>query len=105
MEPGDSPLHERMIFIVGAQRSGTFWLQRIVTAHSAISAIPSETALFSDGIAPLFERFQHAASDSPQLGAVYVEREKLIAAARRFCDSVLADHLKPGARFLSERTP
>jgi hypothetical protein len=105
MDLGQSPLHERMIFNVGAQRSGTFWLQRIVTAHSAISAIPSESALFSDGIAPLFERFQQAASDSPQLGALYVERDKLLAATRRFCDAVLADYLEPGARFLSERTP
>src|SRR5437867_3952052 len=43
----DSSLQGRMIFNLGARRSGTFWLQRIVCAHSDVAEIPSETHLFS----------------------------------------------------------
>jgi hypothetical protein len=94
-----------MIFAFGSQRSGTFWLQRIITAHPEISDVPSETELFSSGIAPLFERFHHGVRSSPSVGQLWVEREVLLDAARDFCDRVLEPHLAPGARLLSERTP
>ena len=46
-----------MIFNAGARRSGTYWLQRITCAHPAVAEVPSETYIFSHGIAPLMERF------------------------------------------------
>jgi len=61
-----------MIFNVGSRRSGTFWLQRIVTAHPEVAAVPSETHLFSSGIAPLFECFQHSLRSSTKVGEIYV---------------------------------
>src|SRR4051794_19181933 len=67
MSRADSPLRGRMIFNVGARRSGTFWLQRIVAAHPGVSAVPSETHLFSDGIAPLFSRLQHSVRSSTKV--------------------------------------
>ena len=101
----DSPLRDRMIFAFGAQRSGTWWLQRMLTAHPEVSAVPSETYLFKEGIAPFFERFHHGLKSSTTVAQVYVERDVLIEATREFCDAVLAAHLEPGARYLSERSP
>jgi hypothetical protein len=101
----DSALLGKMIFNVGARRSGTFWLQRIVTAHPAVSAVANETHLFSHGIAPLAERFQHAQPGSAQVGSTYIERESMLDAMRDFCDCVFAPMLEPGRQRLAERTP
>jgi hypothetical protein len=100
-----SPLRGRMIFGVGSRRSGTFWLQRIITAHPAVSAVGSETHLFSHGIAPLAERFHHAALGSAQVGSTFIERAALLDALRDFCDAVFAPMLEPGKERLAERTP
>lgn len=93
-----------MIFNLGARRSGTFWLQRIVTAHPQVGAVPAETHLLSHGIAPLMERFHHGDPGSTEVGAVFIERERLIAALRRFCDEVFGQFLGEGLR-VAERTP
>jgi sulfotransferase family protein len=105
MSRADSPLRGRMIFNVGARRSGTFWLQRIVTAHPQVSAVPSETHLFAEGIAPLFGRFQHSLRSSSKVGQVYVDREQALDAVRDLCDVVFAGMLEPGSTRLAERTP
>jgi hypothetical protein len=94
-----------MIFNVGSRRSGTFWLQRIVTAHPEVSAVGSETHLFSHGIAPLAERFHHAAMGSGQVGTTFIERDTLLDALRDFCDTVFIPMLEPGKTRLAERTP
>jgi len=94
-----------MIFNVGSRRSGTFWLQRIVTAHPEVSAVGSETHLFSHGIAPLAERFHHAALRSGQVGSTFIERDALLDALRDFCDAVFAPMIEPGKTRLAERTP
>src|SRR5438045_3913957 len=36
----DSPLKGKMVFSFGARRSGTWWLQRVITAHPAVAARP-----------------------------------------------------------------
>jgi len=94
-----------MIFNVGARRSGTFWLQRIVTAHPRVASVPSETHLFSHGIAPLFELFQHSLRSSTTTGRVYVERSAALDGARDLCDAVFAGFLDEGSARLAERTP
>jgi hypothetical protein len=94
-----------MIFNVGSRRSGTFWLQRIVTAHPDVSAVGSETHLFSHGIAPLADRFHHAALGSSQVGSTFIERDALLDALRDFCDAVFAPMIEPGRTRLAERTP
>jgi len=104
----DSPLRDRLVFIVGARRSGTNWLQRIVCAHPDAMAIPSETHLFSHGLAPLAARFQHGAVSSPKTGRVFVPREEAHDALRDVADRVfggLAASLAPDARLIVERTP
>ena len=80
-----------MIFNVGARRSGTYWLQRITCAHPAVAEVPTETYVFSHGIAPLMERFHHGDRDHVDVGLVYADRTKLIAAIRSLCDTVFGE--------------
>jgi hypothetical protein len=94
-----------MIFNVGARRSGTYWLQRIVCAHPAVGEVPSETYVFSHGIAPLMERFQHDEPESQEVGRVYADRERLIASVRALCETVFGEFASDGQTHVAERTP
>ena len=105
MSRADSPLSERVIFCFGARRSGTYLVQRLIAAHPAVSAVPSETHLISHGIAPLLERFHHGVRGSPQIGSVYADRDALLDAVRDLCDTAFAEYLDPGATHVVERTP
>ena len=95
----------RLIFNVGARRSGTYWLQRITCAHTAVAEVPSETYVFSHGVAPLMERFQHDERLSQEVGRVYADRAKLIAAVRSLCDTVFGEFADSGQTHAAERTP
>lgn len=102
-----SSLRDRMIFLVGARRSGTNWLQRTLASHPDVVSIPSETFLFQ-GLQPLVERFQHVAISSERTGFVYADRDTLLDALRDFCDRIfsdLASRLASGAQRIIERTP
>lgn len=94
-----------MIFIVGARRSGTYWLQRIVCAHPAVAEVPSETYVFSHGIAPLMERFQYEDRESQEVGQVYADRERVIGAVRALCDTIFGEFAQAGEDRVAERTP
>jgi hypothetical protein len=94
-----------MIFSFGARRSGTWWLQRIITAHPDVAAVPSESFFFSNAIAPLFERFQHVDRDGMSTGRIYADRELLLDATRDFCDRVFAQFQTAEATRVAERTP
>jgi hypothetical protein len=104
----NSPLRDKVIFMVGARRSGTNWLQRIVAGHPDVACAPTETYLFSRGIALLAERFQHGAAGSYTLAKIYMDRDAFLDAVRDFCDQVftgLIEVLGPGASRFAERTP
>lgn len=104
----DSPLRGRLVFLVGARRSGTNWLQRIVCSHPDAVAVPSETHLFSHGLAPLAARFQHGAVSSPKTARVYLPRDEAHDMLRDVADRVfggLAASLAPSAQLIVERTP
>lgn len=104
----DSPLRERMLFVVGARRSGTNWVQRVLTAHPGVVAVPTETYLFARGLAPLEQRFQHAAIGSLKVGSIYMPRDDMLDAFRDLCDRVfggILEALDPGAQYLLERSP
>ena len=94
-----------MIFNVGARRSGTYWLQRITCAHPAVAEVPSETYVFSHGIAPLMERFQHDERDSQEVGKVFADRGRVIEAVRSLCDTVFGEFIGAGQMHVAERTP
>jgi len=94
-----------MIFNVGARRSGTYWLQRITCAHPAVAEVPSETYVFSHGIAPLMERFHHDDPTYEEVGQVFARRERVIAAVRNLCDTVFGEFVQEGQTHAAERTP
>lgn len=101
----NSPLKGKMVFSFGARRSGTWWLQRIITAHPAVAAVPSESFFFSHAIAPLMEAFQDIDRDAPSTGRIYAERELLLDATREFCDRIFAQFADRGTERIGERTP
>jgi hypothetical protein len=108
MSRENSPLRDRVLFVVGARRSGTNWIERILAAHPDVVAIPTETYLFSDGIKPLTERFQHANPSTAAMGRTYMPRERLMDLLRDFTDAVFLEALerrRPEARYIVERTP
>ena len=98
-------LDSRLVFVVGFPRSGTYWLQRVISAHRDIAAVPNETHIFSRVVAPFVEQFHHGARSSPSSSGIYIDRTVLMDHVRRLCDDVLAPHMTPGARLLSERSP
>jgi hypothetical protein len=101
----ESPLRGRVVFLVGARRSGTNWLERILAVHPAITAMPPETYLFSHGIAPLAERVQHANPSSPMMGKTFMHRDGFLDAVRDLVDRAFLDNIDADTRFLVERTP
>jgi hypothetical protein len=97
-----------MLFLVGAQRSGTNWLQGMLKLHPDVIALPSETQLLSYGMHVL-ERFtQQGPMESWVTSRTFMERDEFADAARDFCDSVfgqLAAKLDSSAPYILERTP
>jgi hypothetical protein len=78
-------------------------------AHPQVGTIPGETFLFSDGLRPLADRFQHGLAGSARTGIAFMDRGAFLDAARAFCDAVfdgLAEvvGVPPGGRIV-ERTP
>ncbi len=93
------------IFIVGAARSGTTWVNDIFAAHPHVASI-RESWLFSrnNGLGTLLVD-SHRWSESPQgLGRI-LEREKLIELIRQFSCEILSEAIGPNHRFLVEKSP
>lgn len=108
MARADSRLRDRVVFLVGARRSGTNWLERILTAHPDIIAMPTETYLFSHGIQPLSERFQYANPNSSEMGRTFLPRDVFLDVARELVDRAMVEQLAlqhPEPRYVVERTP
>lgn len=99
------PIGERIVFIVGARRSGTLWLQRMIAAHPRVASIPTETYLFSYGISQVFERLQHGLISSPRVAAVHADRDRVVEATRGLCDAIFGGFIDPTSDLLLERTP
>jgi hypothetical protein len=105
--PSGGDLSSRLIFLVGARRSGTNWLHSLLGLHPRVAKVPSETHLFYT-LARLQERFQHGLIGSANTGAVYLPRDEMIASFRDLCDRAFAIQMRTYGgpdHLLVERTP
>lgn len=98
-------------FIVGAQRSGTTWVQRMLCAHPHIVG-GQESHLFSGYLAPLWQRWEAErdlrAGGSRTVGlACYLTEDELAEECRRLARRVFErlEQAKPAATLLVEKTP
>ena len=83
-----SPLRERVIFVVGAPRSGTTWLVTLLATHPEIAGVEAESHLFDFGVDRLFDNLE---GRDPHFHGLlsYLDREELVDLARDLCDGVL----------------
>ncbi|MCI1752570.1 MAG: sulfotransferase [Flavobacteriales bacterium] len=49
---------KQYVFVVGAPRSGTTWLHRMLAEHPSVASINAELTLFSSYLAPVVKRFK-----------------------------------------------
>ncbi len=96
----------RLIFVGGCERSGTTLVQKILTSHSRIAGGPE--FVFTGRIADLYRRMttSYPGPYATRLEAFY-DDEELAAAFRSFYGSFFRRLIegKPGALYLSEKTP
>lgn len=104
----DSAMRGRLLLLVGARRSGTNWVERILTSHPGVVAMPTETYLFSHGARPFADLIQHTSPGTRTISRTYMERDAFRFAMRQFLDTVFLDckqRLGSDATYLLERTP
>jgi hypothetical protein len=102
-----SALRGRVLFLVGARRSGTNWLHNLLTLHPRLVKVPSETHLLYT-LSDLAPRFQHGLVGSANTGAVFLPREEMLDGFRDLCDRAFAHQLRVYGgpdTILVERTP
>lgn len=98
----------RLVLVVGAPRSGTTWLQRMLSVHPDVVSIPSETHLFSLGLSILRDRTQGALLDSTSTATWFMPRQEFTTAARQFADACFRSYVRrrhPDAKRVVERSP
>jgi len=101
------PSTRRLVFLVGAQRSGTTWLQLMLAASQHVATV-NETHLFSQYLHSQFETWERLKDNIRAIGLAHVmEEAEFLALIRQFCDGVLNRVLaaKPGATVILEKTP
>ena len=110
-EPAQTPA--RIVFIVGAPRSGTTWLQLLLFNIGGVASA-NETHLFSQYLRSAEETWHKLAnrrSEKPNLRQIglhpLLTEEEFIKLCRQFADGVFDTILKanPEARLLLEKTP
>jgi hypothetical protein len=107
MPIADSPLKDRVLFIEGAPRSGTTWLNALCAAHPEIAGIVVESHFFDNGIGQLFRNHEGYSGSGTGL-APFVSREEFVDLVRDLCDGILLGmhrRTKPDARYVVEKSP
>jgi len=113
--PCESPFEGRVVFVLGSRRSGTTWLQELLLAHPDAVGVgamevrpgrldPRETVIMM----ALEDLWANAHSSRGWGLSEYLERDEIIAAMRRFCDTLFAqarDVYKPAATWFVEKSP
>ncbi|HUC09247.1 MAG TPA: sulfotransferase [Stellaceae bacterium] len=101
------PANTKLIFLVGAPRSGTTWLQLLLSASPAI-ATSAETYLFAEYTRSLFAAWQFYNGKQWPVGLHHLMSEaEYFALVRELASKVMARILamKPGATIVLEKTP
>ena len=104
-DPSASPLRERAIFVLGAPRSGTTWLQQLLLVHPAIAGA-GELHIFCEGLGAIFDN--HEGEDPFSGLSAWVTRPELLSLLRAFVDGVmttLRDATRPDATHVLDKTP
>jgi hypothetical protein len=103
-----------VIFLLGAPRSGTTWLQELLAQHPAIAS-SQETKLYHEFINPMWTSWKRQPLEDEDrwrrlrftgLGCILTE-EEFVAMARMFAESVYERvlALKPGSRIILDKDP
>jgi len=101
------PANTKLIFLVGAPRSGTTWLQLLLSASPAI-ATAQETHLFNVYLRSLFVCWKSHRDGQAPIGLPHVFGEtEYLALIRELAAKVMMHILaaKPGATIVLEKTP
>ncbi len=104
-EPATSPLHGRAVFLLGAPRSGTTWLQQLLVLHPQI-ATAGESHVFCEGVGALLNNHDDVDRYSGLSG--WVTRPELLGLIRALVDGVLLrlrDTSRPDATHVLDKTP
>jgi LPS sulfotransferase NodH len=99
----DAAVERGLVVVLGAGRSGTTWLHRLLTAHPKAAGIDTgETWIFASA-----GQFWRAHQERAGI-ETWIDEEHLLAAIRACCDRVIASgmtRLRPGATHFVEKTP
>jgi Sulfotransferase family len=100
-------IKQELIFVVGCPRSGTTWLQLLLSQHPAIATL-QETHLFPDYISPAFARWRSESQKARETGLTsLMSHSQFLDLWRQFAEETLRVALvdKPNAAFILEKTP
>ena len=94
-----------LLFVVGCARSGTTWLQLLLSAHPEVATI-KESHLFDHFIGPALKSWDELAEDPRELGpGPVLSRDRFVALQRRFALEVFEGIRVPGTRVVVDKTP
>jgi Sulfotransferase family len=99
--------HKRIVFLVGGPRSGTTWLQLLLSRSPRI-ATANETHLFTGYTRSLFSAWDHHQHNARALGLHHLmSEEEYLDLIRNFASKVILRILdkKPEADIVLEKTP
>lgn len=100
-------MKQQLIFVVGCARSGTTWLQLLLSQHPTIATL-QESHLFPNYISPALDRWRRESEQKSVTGLTsLMDRARFIELWRQFAEQTLDVALvdKPNASFILEKTP
>ncbi len=100
-------MKQQLIFVVGCPRSGTTWLQLLLSQHPAIATL-QESHIFRDYLSPAFNQWRRDKQEKREEGLTsLMDWPAFIELWRQFAEQVLRVALqdKPDATFILEKTP